>query len=236
MATPAIPLSLLEPTAEGVPPDPAARHASPSESWQALLRGGWIVVAHARAADRHTIVTARPRGSETRGVVTARDLRLALGRAHGATTKVLAFDLGMEYGATATALARTTRKLQLRSVAELVALFGPGTAAAPVEVAPGAPSRVPVPDGLTLRTVSRGRDYVIIAYPPPRWTLPGLLSAAEQRAVHHLIAGASQRAIADACGIAPRTVANQLASAYRKMHVRSSVELFVALRRASLPL
>jgi DNA-binding CsgD family transcriptional regulator len=232
MATP-VPFSLPEPPADAVAPDWAAGDADPRQSWDALLRGGWFVVAHARDDHTHTIVTARPDGDERARVLTARELRLAVGRARGASIKALSIDLGVTYMAAQSRIAQAMRKLHLRSTAELVALFGLGTTTAAVDSPLGGPSSVPLPDGLAFRRVRRGRDYLVITYAPPRWPLPEHLSAAEQRAVRQLVAGATQRAIAGACGVSPRTVANQLASAYRKMRVRSSVELFIALRGAS---
>jgi DNA-binding CsgD family transcriptional regulator len=46
-----------------------------------------------------------------------------------------------------------------------------------------------------------------------------------------MLSGHSQAAIAGSIGVAPRTVANQIASVYRKVNVHSRMDLFVALSR-----
>ncbi len=70
----------------------------------------------------------------------------------------------------------------------------------------------------------------MLVYPRPVWRLPPNLSSAEKRVVLDLIDGASHRDVARARGTSARTVANQVASIFRKLEVRSQLELFTVLR------
>ncbi|MFT4263147.1 MAG: LuxR C-terminal-related transcriptional regulator, partial [Nocardioides sp.] len=55
------------------------------------------------------------------------------------------------------------------------------------------------------------------------------LTASELEAAHHAAAGRSNKEIARACGVAVRTVEDQLSSAYAKLGIRSRVQLGTAL-------
>lgn len=88
-----------------------------------------------------------------------------------------------------------------------------------------APRPVP-PEGMRATTLHHeGVDYVVVSYPiRPR---PGLerLSPSEREIAALVLRGESNAAIARARGVAVRTVANQLASMFRKLGVGSRVEL-----------
>jgi DNA-binding CsgD family transcriptional regulator len=186
-----------------------------SELWRELLAGTWIVIDHFATAGARTLV-CRPglRGSCHQGL-TAEEARVAGGRARGASLKMLAGELRRALPNVSAALGRAMRKLKLSSEAELVALFGDRT-----------------PRAIETATVRFGLDEcLVVTYAPPAWQLPSCLSPVERIVVLDLIAGASQLAIARARGTSPRTVANQVASAFRKLGVHSRVELFVALER-----
>jgi DNA-binding CsgD family transcriptional regulator len=82
----------------------------------------------------------------------------------------------------------------------------------------------------------QSHDYVVLSYPlPPSPATPDalerLLSPAERQVASLLLIGRSYATIARIRGTAARTVANQVASAFRKLGVRSRFELAARLTR-----
>jgi len=78
----------------------------------------------------------------------------------------------------------------------------------------------------------RGETFMVMSYPIPALPqLPQRLSRAEAEVVRLVVRGDSSEAIATARGTSIRTVANQLASIYRKLGVRSRIELATHLSR-----
>lgn len=73
-----------------------------------------------------------------------------------------------------------------------------------------------------------GHEFALFDLPLPRGA-PAHFTGAERAVLRHLRAGLSSSEIARARGTSPRTVANQLASMYRKMGVTSRHELIVSL-------
>jgi DNA-binding NarL/FixJ family response regulator len=68
-------------------------------------------------------------------------------------------------------------------------------------------------------------EYVILSYPLPQWSLPPTLTEAERDVALGLLNGDSYEAIAQRRGKAVRTVANQVASVFAKLHITSRAEL-----------
>lgn len=89
--------------------------------------------------------------------------------------------------------------------------------------------RPPVPQTLVVERFRVGDgEYAVISFELASAAM-ARLSPAERAVVDALLEGHSNREIAARRGAALRTVANQLASAYRKVGVRSRVELaFIA--------
>lgn len=205
------------------------------QAWRELVRGGQCVVEHGREGPMHLLVT-RPAGTGRSGGqgLTKKEMQTAIGRARGVPIKELACDLDLTHSVVGHCLVNALRKLRIRSEAELVALFGAGPAS--VLVCPPMPEfgwPVSMPRGLRARRVlDDGAHCLVLTYPAPRWSLPDRLTHTEGAVVRALIDGLRPEEIACARGIAPRTVANQLASVYRKMNVHSRVELFAVLRGA----
>jgi DNA-binding CsgD family transcriptional regulator len=75
-----------------------------------------------------------------------------------------------------------------------------------------------------------GQQYVRLAIPLAR--LPAKLTSAERDVVALILAGKSNAQIANARGVALRTVANQVASILRKMRVGSRSALLAKLSRS----
>lgn len=89
------------------------------------------------------------------------------------------------------------------------------------------------PGRFTLTFVLDGAEHVVVASAPERPAVLRSLTRAEREVVEHALRGESTRRIAAARGVAERTVANQLASAFRKLGVSSRTELarLLAARR-----
>jgi DNA-binding CsgD family transcriptional regulator len=88
------------------------------------------------------------------------------------------------------------------------------------------------PPGLRVVRFRLGPDeYVALSYPAPGLeAAAALLTVAERDVVAAVLSGSSNREIARARGRSPRTVANQVAAAFRKLGVGSRVELAAVLR------
>ncbi|MEZ4219870.1 MAG: helix-turn-helix transcriptional regulator [Polyangiaceae bacterium] len=72
-------------------------------------------------------------------------------------------------------------------------------------------------------------QLVVLSFPASRANGSGELSAAEREVAMLVIRGLSNRQIAAARGTKERTVANQIASIFRKLGVGSRVELAARL-------
>jgi DNA-binding CsgD family transcriptional regulator len=85
----------------------------------------------------------------------------------------------------------------------------------------------PPPAGLTGRTLIVGKDeYAILQWPIPAKPDDVALSPAEADVMHLAQQGLSNAEIAKARNTSARTVANQLASVFRKLGIRSRLELY----------
>jgi len=186
----------------------------PAGAWDSLLRGEWVVAEHSEGASSRTTLARSAAAHFAQEALNAGEIRMATRRARGQPVKSIAIELGCSDAAVHRCIASVMRKLQVRSQADLVALLQERS-----------------PWGLTAsRSRSSAEDLLVLTYPMPFWALPPCLTRAEQGIVLDLIGGASQCDIGKARGSSPRTVANQVASIFRKLNVCSRIELFVALR------
>jgi DNA-binding CsgD family transcriptional regulator len=80
-----------------------------------------------------------------------------------------------------------------------------------------------------LATTFQGHRALWIELPATPASLPDTLTPAEREVVELVLAGSSNQQIADARGASYRTVANQLASIFKKVGVSSRVELVAKL-------
>jgi DNA-binding CsgD family transcriptional regulator len=183
--------------------------------WDALFAGRLVLFDRFEREGRHFVVASARGASPARGPLSARERCAAEELGRGLAPKEIAYAHGVAASTVANALGRARRKLGLRSLAELAALFASRevcTALAGVELAGG--GRVAVAWGATC--VTR--------------LVP--LSAAEREVARLLVAGASNREIAGRRGAAVRTVANQARAIYRKLGVASRAELAAHVHRA----
>jgi DNA-binding NarL/FixJ family response regulator len=68
-------------------------------------------------------------------------------------------------------------------------------------------------------------EVLVVSFPVPRVTFGELLTNTETAIARDILAGLSNSAIARKRGTAVRTIANQVASIFRKLRVRSRLEL-----------
>jgi DNA-binding CsgD family transcriptional regulator len=80
-----------------------------------------------------------------------------------------------------------------------------------------------------------GEEIGVLSYPIPPPALPPSLSAAERIVALALLEGLSNSEIAKIRKTSVRTVANQVASLFQKLGVRSRAEAVVALRAVQGP-
>jgi DNA-binding CsgD family transcriptional regulator len=197
------------------------REVDASAAWSELWNGEWKILDHVTGTPCHTMVCGlAPQGSAT-PLLSRVEIRLALGRARGVPMKALAADSGRSTATVRNTLASVRDKLKLRCEAQLVLLFG-GT---------NRDDWIPPPPGLEATIAGCGPgERLLLHYPRPPWRLPPTLSGAERTVVRDILDGATQRDVARSRGTSQRTVANQMASVFRKIGVGSRVELFAALR------
>jgi len=70
-----------------------------------------------------------------------------------------------------------------------------------------------------------GKELFILSLPSPVAQLPAVLTAAERHVAALVLDGLSNRTIAQMRGTSVRTVANQIASVFRKLNVTGRAEL-----------
>jgi DNA-binding NarL/FixJ family response regulator len=80
------------------------------------------------------------------------------------------------------------------------------------------------PQGLRLEE-AQSADVLVVSFPVPRANFGELLTNTETAIARDILAGLSNSAIARKRGTAVRTIANQVASIFRKLRVRSRLEL-----------
>lgn len=172
--------------------------------WQALVAGRYSLVDRFESDGRRYVVAHenRPSAPDPRGL-TEEERVVAGWVAHGHSDKLIAYDLGWPEGTVRAMTHRILKKLGLRSRVEVVTHFQ----------APEAVRRVLVAGGsvVALQWKAKHREH------PP-------LSKAESDILSLIVSGRSTNEIATLRKRSTRTIANQLASAYRKLGVRSRAE------------
>jgi DNA-binding NarL/FixJ family response regulator len=85
------------------------------------------------------------------------------------------------------------------------------------------------PQGLRLEE-PHGTGVLVLSFPVPCATFGELLTDTEAAIARDILSGLSNAAIARKRGTAVRTIANQVASIFRKLQVRSRLELSLYAR------
>ena len=186
--------------------------------WQGLVDGRWSIVDHFVSGSRRHYVVVRnpPKARSVRELTLAE--RTALGYVVGGTSnKIAAYALGQSESAYSRVAHRAMRKLGVRTRAALIELAGRigsrgPEASADVDVAALEVSGVELP---------------VVSF--PQIPCPETFTEAEREVACMVAAGTSNAEIARRRVTSERTVANQLASIYRKCRVATREELVVAL-------
>lgn len=105
-----------------------------------------------------------------------------------------------------------------------------GTRAGPGDVTHRKPgeSTFPTPSGVQIEYL--GPDLALLSFPIGEAELPDGLTVAEQEVALLVYAGSTNKQIAEARGVSPKTIGNQLEAIYRKLDVKSRAELVLRLR------
>jgi DNA-binding CsgD family transcriptional regulator len=176
--------------------------------WQALLAGRWSLVDTFMAAGTRYVVACKnpDRGAALRAMQ-ARELAVLELALTGRSGKWIAFELQLSESTVARTLRMALRRIGVVDAADLV-----GVRTAPFEPLEGMPAGVELAMArLTPASASAG------------------LSDAERAVVTGILGGKRIAAIARERGTSPRTVANQLASIYKKLGVSSRREAIALL-------
>lgn len=184
--------------------------------WEGLVRGRWSLVDHFDSDQRRFVVAIKndPEVADPRGL-SLRERQVAEFCGMNRSAKEIAYILGLSNSAIGNALTRAEQKLGLNSRTELAALFAP--------------------KGMRARMAElelAGEQIAVGSYPIADEQRFANLTDAERAVAIHLMQGATYGAIAVQRGAAERTVANQAQSIYRKLRVRSRVEMAAALGTA----
>lgn len=192
-------------------------------AWQSLVTGRWSIVDQFERDGRRYYLARRnePLDVQSRAL-SPREHVIAHLVASGTPNKVIAYSLGLATSTIASHLAAAMKKLGLLSRLELVTIL---TALRPTgdKATNGSSEHVDVfePD---LGTPSH--VVISIATGP---ALADTLSPAEREVVQDVLAGLANSEIASKRERSARTIANQLASIFRKLGVGSRFELTARL-------
>jgi DNA-binding CsgD family transcriptional regulator len=182
------------------------------ELWKGLVAGRWSLLDVLDSDGRvFTILRENPLGVRSRVALSERERQAAFLVGRGHHVKLVAYELGLSPATVRAQLRTAMRKLNVEDRAGLCRLVA---------------------------SVSRARsatavdelDLLALTDAPPR--MPEPLSRAEREVATLAYEGLSNAEIATRRGTSERTVANQLASVYRKLHVSSRDELVRELARA----
>jgi DNA-binding NarL/FixJ family response regulator len=153
-------------------------------------------------------------------------------RARGKSLKVIAAELATSPATVTRELRRAMAQLGARTTAELAAIFAASADAVRVERSARAGSDA-VPHALEAQLLKKsGRPYLVLSFPLVRFRVPRGLTDAEKSVLGLLLRGHSNAAIAKHRATSQRTVANQVASIFRKLGVSSRAELAATLAGA----
>lgn len=179
------------------------------QEWEALVAGRWSLVDHFDTDGKRFVVAMRndPAHPDPRGL-SARERAVAEFIGLGHTSKQIGYRLGVSVSSVDNSIAQAMMKLGMGARTELAAFFSPaGPRAKLAEVA------------------LDGDRFLVGEYPRVHAANLDALTGAEQQVAALLVGGSTYAHIARTRASHERTVANQVQSIYRKLKVRSRVEL-----------
>jgi DNA-binding CsgD family transcriptional regulator len=201
--------------------------------WAELVLGHCSVADTFFAARRSFLLTREPRERITRKRAGAlrrlrrRQLDLLEPVLLGRTQKAIAIEFGISVSTISTCLRDALFTLGISCPASKV----PPIVVALVSAARCSTGAVGRVSQITDGTVT----YRVVSIERPDLALSNVLTPAEFVSVRLLVEGKHHEEIAGERNASPRTIANQLGSAFRKLGVSGRAELLAALARGSLP-
>lgn len=189
--------------------------ASATALWSALESGAWSVVDLIDRDRRRFLLARENTGSVD--ALTRRECKVVEYASLGYSNKLIAYELGIESSTVSTHLSNASAKLGLHTRTAIIQTRAALTRQDPSDT--------------SVAYIERsGKRFAIVAMPtkPP---LPASLSPAEREVVTLAFAAQSNAAIARTRGVSTRTVANQIASAMKKLGVGSRADMAAYLTR-----
>ncbi len=195
------------------------RRSNPDEAldgWAALVEGRWSLLDSFESDGKRFVVAREnaPAMPDPRGL-TDSERAVAQLAAHGHSNKLIAYELGFAIGSVAAYLAAAMRKLGCATRMALI-------------------NRLQLLNSARLDRMAFGREPLVVASEDAVTIHDARLSTAEQSILQAVLDGESQQSIATTRGTSARTVANQIAIAYRKLGLGSRRELVEWVGRQSL--
>ncbi len=183
--------------------------AAALERWHGLVEGRWSLVDHFDRLGKRYVVAHKndPEVRDPRGL-SVREKQIAELVGLGRSTKEIAYELGLKDSAVGMAATAVCRKLGLSSRTELALFFAPRGLRARME-----------------EVMIEGEDLLFGSIPLLEESVVASLSGAERQILHELLAGSTTADISRRRGTSSNTVANQIASIFQKLGVRSRAEL-----------
>lgn len=182
-------------------------------TWEGLVQGRWSLVDHFDSDGRRFVLAIKndPRFPDPRGL-TLRERQVAEFLGQGHSGKEISYMLGISRSAVTNCTSRALRKLGLSSLTELVAFFAPSG-----------------PRATLAESVVQGETLLIGTYPLMHTDRVAKLTQAERAVLAALLAGSTNRDIAQRRNCSEHTIANQVQAIFRKVGARSRSELPVRL-------
>jgi DNA-binding CsgD family transcriptional regulator len=201
------------------------------QQWRALVGGQWSIVATCAAEGRRMILGRRIRPGTRDPRTLSPRVRDVIGyAAMGHSNKLIAYVMGISAPAVAKHLRRAQKTIGVSTRRELIALFDGGAETADPRAPAKLTPELPRPYQLRVyRLQDSDGEFVLFDWPIRQRPLPRSLTSAEREVVRRALAGESNPEIARGRGTSTRTVANQMASVFRKLGVGSRLELFALL-------
>ena len=175
---------------------------------QPLIDGCWSIVDHFDGDGKHFLVAFRnPEGVVDPRRLSAREREIVLMAAKGMSQKEIGTELGVSRSTVASTLSFALTKLGLRRSREIPSIW---------RSMEGEAVSVRMDDNLELLLcIERGSGEAP----------PSALSKAEREVMEELVRGKTNAQISELRGVAERTVANQVASIFKKLGLNSRQEL-----------
>lgn len=182
-------------------------------TWEGLVQGRWSLIDHFDSDGRRFVLAIKndPRFPDPRGL-TLRERQVAEFIGQGHSCKEIGYMLGISPSAVTNCTTRAVRKLGLSSLTELAAFFSPSGPRATLE-----------------EYGVHGNRLLIGTYPLLPADQVVNLTDAERAVLTALLAGSTNRDIAQRRNCSEHTVANQVQAIFRKVGVHSRSELAVRL-------